>query len=62
MATSAAFAELAQFEDIICFRNLSAEAAVQIFLNWADKNPRYWGMKRGEGVRFALIEEFPCKH
>jgi hypothetical protein len=55
-------AEQAAFDDVICWKgNLSTEAAVQIFLNWADKNPKYWGMTHREGVIFALTEAFPCK-
>jgi hypothetical protein len=54
--------ELAQHEKVICPQlDVSGGAAVQIFLNWADQNPKFWGMTRREGTLAALSAAFPCK-
>ena len=39
---------------------VSAAAALQAFLNWADKHPKAWGAWRVAGVTAALQEAWPC--
>lgn len=35
-------------------------AMVQAFVNWAEKNPKEWGMARLYGVMMALRLNWPC--
>lgn len=38
----------------------SANAEVQAFINWAEKNPRAWGLDMQAGVILALSDTWPC--
>lgn len=38
----------------------SPNAAVQVFINWAEKNPKYWGQSNIVGVTLALQQTWPC--
>lgn len=34
---------------------------IQIFMNWADKNPKHWQEPDFYGVAQALMDAYPCK-
>lgn len=36
-------------------------AAIQAFINWAEKNPQHWGKRFSIGMMIALSETYPCK-
>jgi hypothetical protein len=38
----------------------SGEQLSQIFLNWAEKNPKHWQLPAAYGFIVALMEAFPC--
>lgn len=38
----------------------SGNAEVQVFVNWAEKNPKEWGQVNEVGVVLALSEAWPC--
>jgi hypothetical protein len=39
---------------------VSVNAGVQVFKNWAEKNPEVWGIQRYMGVTWAFKEAWPC--
>jgi hypothetical protein len=39
----------------------SGGAKVQVFINWAEKNPKMWGKDNLIGVITALREAWPCE-
>jgi Rap1a immunity proteins len=47
----------------VCYTDpiISPRELVQVFLNWADKNPEKWTLPRVVGVTDALREQWPCK-
>jgi len=55
-------ARLAEHSISVCYgkSSLPIDAAVQIFLNWAEKNPQEWSNIRSFGVKEALREAYPC--
>jgi Rap1a immunity proteins len=44
----------------MCGQHVTYGAAVQAFMNWAQKNPEKWSHDRLEGVTSALSESWPC--
>ena len=38
----------------------SAEQVAQIFLNWADKNPKHWQVDAWLGFMAAITDAYPC--
>ena len=55
-------ARLAEHSISVCYGNpsLHIDEAVQIFLSWAEKNPKEWSNPRSFGVKEALREAYPC--
>ena len=39
---------------------LTGGQAVQIFLNWAEKNPKHWQIPSAQGFALALKDAYPC--
>lgn len=40
---------------------ISNGQAIQIFLNWADRNPTKWQLPSSLGFAYSLREAYPCK-
>lgn len=36
-------------------------AAIQAFINWAERNPQSWGLPPALGTMIAITEAWPCK-
>lgn len=39
---------------------VSSEQMKQVFLNWANANPKHWQLHGPYGAMFALSQVFPC--
>lgn len=44
----------------VCNTRATAAAVKQVFLNWAEKNPKAWGSRMSSGVMVALAQTWPC--
>ena len=45
----------------ICNADYTYGSLIQLFINWAQKNPQKWTEHRSFGALDALREQWPCK-
>ena len=48
-------------EFAICDASFSGGSLRQVFLNWAEANPKMWSEPDGVGVMLAFTQAWPCK-